>query len=155
MATAIATGMTAEAARRGCAAIAASASRAGAPPAAPAGLASQATSATSSGPSRATATMQVSSSGNASASCPAELFWPNVNAMRVPAPPAAARPSTTRTGLGHLRSAAVSRSAWAGGVRLPRRAATCPLSQATSALAPQAMASSHGLSHAADPAGSI
>ena len=62
-------------------------------------------------------------------------------------------PSTTRTGLGHLRSAAVSRSAWAGAVRLPRRAATCPLSQATSALAPQAMASSHGLSHAADPAG--
>ena len=58
--------------------------------------------------------MQASSSGNASASCPAALFWPSVNAMRVPEPPAATMPSTTRTGLGHLRSAAVSRSAWAG-----------------------------------------
>ena len=99
--------------------------------------------------------MQASSNGNASESCPVALFWPSVNAARVPAPPTARMPSATRTGLGHLRSAAVSRSAWAGAARLPRRAATCPLSQATSALAPQAMASSHGLRHAADPAGSI
>ena len=155
MATARATGMTAEAVRRGCAEIAASASRADGPPTARAGRASQAAKATSTGPSKATATMHVSSSGNASASCPAALFWPNVNAIRVPAPPAAPRPSRIRTGLGHLRSATVSRSACAGEVRPARRAAICPLSTATITLTPHATSSSHGLRQAAEPAGSI
>ena len=147
--------MTAEAVRRGCAAIAASASRADGPPTARSGRASQATRATSTGPSSATATMHASSSGSASASWPAGLFWPNVNAINVPAPPAATMPSRTRTGCGHVPSAAVSRSACTGDVRPARRAAICPLSTATITLTPHATSSSHGLRHAAEPAGSI
>jgi hypothetical protein len=146
--------MTAEAVRRGCVAIAARARRADGPPGARRGPASQAANDTKTDPSRATATMHASSSGNASASWPSGEFWPNVTVISAPAPPAAPRPSSTRTGCGHFRSACASRSACAGLVRAARRAAIHPLSAATITLEPHAISSSHGLSQAVEPEGS-